>query len=85
MDEFNPEDTVLATDFKKRIEASNIYLCELHFKPECILTSMLARRCEHSISCTLVDSTSDHNLVGFPDSCSQRKVYVRWVRGLFWS
>ena len=42
MDKFNPEDTVLTTDFKKRIEASNVYLCELHFKPECILTSQYA-------------------------------------------
>ena len=23
-------------DLKKRIEANNIYICELHFKPECI-------------------------------------------------
>ena len=26
-------------DLKKRINEGNIYLCELHFKPECILTS----------------------------------------------
>jgi len=26
-------------ELKKRIEASNIYLCELHFKPDCILIS----------------------------------------------
>ena len=33
---------------KKRIEANNIFVCELHFKPDCILTSkfmfILARR-----------------------------------------
>lgn len=26
-------------DLKQQIEANNIYICELHFKPECILTS----------------------------------------------
>ena len=26
-------------ELKKRIEANNIYLCELHFKSDCILTS----------------------------------------------
>jgi hypothetical protein len=29
----------LTTELKKRIEASNLYVCELHFKPDCILTS----------------------------------------------
>ena len=26
---------------KKRIEANNIFVCEVHFKPDCILTSKL--------------------------------------------
>ncbi len=25
-------------DLKQRIEANNIYLCDLHFKPECIVS-----------------------------------------------
>lgn len=29
----------LTAELKKRIDANNIYICELHFKPECILTS----------------------------------------------
>ena len=29
----------LTAELKKRIEASNLYVCELHFKPDCILTS----------------------------------------------
>ncbi len=27
-------------ELQKRVEANNIYICELHFKPECILTGM---------------------------------------------
>ena len=29
----------LTPDLKKRIDAGNIFVCELHFKPECILSS----------------------------------------------
>jgi hypothetical protein len=29
----------MTVELKKRIEASNLYVCELHFKPDCILTS----------------------------------------------
>lgn len=29
----------MTPDLQERIEANNIYICELHFKPECILTS----------------------------------------------
>ena len=29
------------TGVKKRIEANNIFVCEVHFKPDCILTSKL--------------------------------------------
>ncbi len=28
-------------DLKKRIEANNIFVCELHFKPECIVAGIL--------------------------------------------
>ena len=27
-------------DLKRRIEESNIYVCEFHFKPECIVTGI---------------------------------------------
>ena len=30
---------VMTPDLKQRIQAGNIYICELHFMPECILTS----------------------------------------------
>ena len=29
----------MTAELKKRIDANNIYVCETHFKPDCILTS----------------------------------------------
>ena len=31
------------TGVKKRIEANNIFVCEVHLKPDCILTCKLQR------------------------------------------
>ncbi len=36
-------------ELKKRIEANNIFVCELHFKPDCILTSKLMFIFAHNI------------------------------------
>lgn len=35
----------MTTDLKKRIDANNIYLCDLHFKPECIISRKYVYAC----------------------------------------
>ena len=34
----------MTAELKQRIEANNIFICERHFKPECILTSKFVPR-----------------------------------------
>ena len=35
----------MMNDLKKRIDANNIYLCDLHFKPECIISRKYVSAC----------------------------------------
>ena len=39
-------------DLKKRIDANNIFVCKLHFKPECIV----AGKCSYMVYCLFVFS-----------------------------